>query len=108
MTDQLTKWLKSYDRQVKKYGSLKWNDRAELNTLLKKFTIILSQLEHERTEAHTAHNKILFESGDAVNRALIQANTDVPELYLLRRIMKAGYEIVGAIRSNISSLNKEN
>jgi hypothetical protein len=107
MTDHLTKWLNAYDKEVEKYASLQWNDRAELNTLLKRLTIILSQLEHERSEAHTKHNEILFSFDGAVNRAIIQANHDVPELYLLRRIMDAGYEIVGAIRSNISSLNKE-
>lgn len=107
MSDDITKWLSAYDKEVEKYASLQWNDRAELNTLLKRLTIILSQLEHERSKAHTKHNEILFSFDGAVNRAIIQANHDVPELYLLRRIMEAGYEIVGAIRSNISSLNKE-
>ena len=107
MSDDLIKWLASYDKHVEKYSKLEWNDRAELNALLQRMTIILSQLEHERSEAHTKHNEILFSFDGAVNRAIIQANHDIPELYLLRRIMEAGYEIVGAIRSNISSLNKE-
>jgi hypothetical protein len=107
MSDDLTKWIAAYDKEVKKYSELQWNDRAELNTLLQRMTIILSQLEHERNEAHTKHNGIIFNYDGAVNRAVNQANHDVPELYLLRRIMEAGYEIVGAIRSNISSLNRE-
>ena len=72
-----------------------------------KLGIILSQLEFERSEAHEKHNGILYNYDGPVARANIQADKEVPQLYKLRRIMKAGYEIVGAIRSNISSLNKE-
>lgn len=107
MTEDLNKWLVTYDNEVEKYSKLEWNNRAELNTLLKRITIILSQLEHERSEAHTKHNDIMFHFEGPANRAKITADHDVPELYLLRRVMEAGYEIVGAIRSNISSLNKE-
>ena len=105
---KLKEWLDAYDKEVEKYSRLQWNSRPELNTLLKRLTVILSQLQDERSEAHQKYNGILFNFQEAVNRAIIQADHDVPELYMLRRIMKAGYEIVGSIRSNISSTNKEN
>ena len=107
MMDGLSNWLSAYDKEVERYNGLQCNDRSELNTLLQRLTIILSQLEHERSEAHTKHNSILFNYDGAVSRANIVADHDVPELYMLRRIMQAGYKIVESVRSNISSLNKE-
>jgi len=102
------KWLAVYDELAQKYDSMKWNRLPELNNLLQKFVIVLSQLEHERANAHEKHNEIVFNYEGAVNRAIIEADHDVPELYMLRRIMEAGYQIVGSIRSNISTANKEN
>ena len=107
MKGDLISWLKSYDDRVEFYHELAWNDRAELNTLLKTMTIIMSQLEHFRTEAHKKHNGIMFEMDGPVSKSKIAADHEVPELYHLRRIMEAGYRIVDSIRSNISSLNKE-
>jgi hypothetical protein len=46
-------------------------------------------------------------SGLSVARAENEAHVKVPEMYLLRRVMDAGYEVIGAIRTNISYLKSE-
>ena len=43
----------------------------------------------------------------SVAAATIEANKEVPELYLLRRIMNAAYRVTDSMRSNISTINKE-
>jgi Zn-finger nucleic acid-binding protein len=107
MKGGLIEWLKAYDDRVEFYEGLEWNDRGQLNTLLKEMSIIMSQLEHFRTEAHKKHNGIMYTFEGTSAKAKIKADYEVSELYQLRRIMEAGYRVIDAIRSNISSLNKE-
>ena len=81
-----------------------------LSELLKSFVSALYYLETIRSEVH--HNwqskvKDLIDEGKSVSRAENEAHVAFPEMYRLRRIMDAGYEIVGAIRTNISLLKHE-
>lgn len=92
---------------IETYNSLSVPDAISLSGLLRELTSELFFLEKHRAEFHDKHNAIMFNFDGAVSRATIKANTEVPELYLLRRIMNAAYRVVDALRSNISTLNKE-
>lgn len=81
-----------------------------LSELLKSFVSALYYLETVRSDIHDKWQskvKELIDAGNSVSRAENMAHVEYPEMYRLRRIMEAGYEIVGAIRTNISLLKHE-
>ena len=49
----------------------------------------------------------LIEEGNSVSRATNKTHVDYPAMYQLRHLMKAGYEVLGMIRTNISFLKQE-
>jgi hypothetical protein len=50
----------------------------------------------------------MFRKGkNSVSAQVIIANEEVPELYQLRYVIKAGYECLNAMRSNLTSIRKE-
>ena len=104
--------LEHLAEQVKKYRntSIKVHSGEQLNEILKQLSATLYYLEGERAKYHEQFqdkiNTLVFE-GSTVARAENQAHKDIPELYMLRRIMDAGYEVIGAIRSNLSWLKSE-
>lgn len=75
----------------------------------RKLTGILYFLEGERSQFHQRYEKIIFERKNekSVNAAQNDANHEVPELYLLRRIMDAAYEISAAMASYVSYMKTE-
>ena len=92
---------------VDKYNNLTINSGAELSDLLRRLTCELFYLERFRSDYQEKHNNIMHNEKGAVSKALILANEEVPELYMLRRVMNAAYRVVDALRSNISYIKKE-
>ena len=95
---------------IKKYRTANLMDGECLNTCLQQITATLFYLETERAKVHEKfqqHLNLCVLEGMAVSRAENEANVKYPEMYKLRRIMEAGYECVGAIRSNLSWLKAE-
>mgnify|MGYP007029088788 FL=1 len=85
-------------------------DGHTLSMILKDLSSALYYLETIRAEVHAKWQgkvKELIDEGSSVARSENQAHVAYPEMYELRRIMDAGYEIVGAIRTNISHLKHE-
>jgi len=79
-----------------------------LNQFLKDTSSLLFYLTAERVNAHKKYNAIMFTRGTVkVNAQTVIANEKVPELYELRYIIKAGYECLNAMRSNLVSARKE-
>ena len=83
----------------------------ELNKALKVITSNMYLLELERAKYHEKHQDIMYEltnnQDKPVSKAEIVANKNVPELYLLRRVMNAAYRCSDSIRTNISYMKKE-
>jgi len=76
----------------------------------RKLTGVLVFLETLRSEYKKKFEKIIFiktGEGDSVARATNKAETEVSELYLLRRAMYASYEMSGSMRTYISFLKME-
>lgn len=80
----------------------------QLNKAVKNVSAILFYLTTERINAHKKYNSIMFNRKDiSVAAQTVIANEEVPELYELRYILKAGYECLNAMRSNLVSIRKE-
>ena len=80
----------------------------QLNKSIKNVSSVLFYLTTERINAHKRHNAMMFDRGkNSVAAQTVIANEEVPELYELRHIIKAGYECLNAMRSNLVSIRKE-
>ncbi len=105
------KTLDEVTKIIEAYGSpKKMPDGHTINEYLRKLTTRLYYLETLRTEAKQKHDAIIFQAvneGESVARASNKADNEVPELYLLRRILESGYRCSDAMRSNLSYLKKE-
>jgi hypothetical protein len=102
--ENLTSYIQAYD-------DVSLNDGESLNFLLQKINTTLFYLETERANFKKQYEMKVFDLTTnkkmTVARAINFAEVDVPELYLLRRIMDAGYRCSDAIRTNISFLKSE-
>lgn len=90
---------------IKQYRELDPNDGDGMVECLQQITATLHYLEGERAKYHEqwqsiVHTQVL--SGDSVSRAENKAHVEVPEMYLLRRIMDSAYTTCEAIRSQLS------
>ncbi len=89
---------------------LVFEDIQVLNGLLKNLSGDLFFLEKYRDDYARKYNSLMYgftKDGSSVSGAEIKAKEQVPELYMLRRIMTAGYKCQDAIRTNISYLKTE-
>lgn len=106
----MKKALDHITEQIQQYRKLEVLDGETLNIILQQITGTLFYLETERAKYHDKYqnklNQLILE-GSNVNKAVIVADVEIPELYMLRRIMESAYECVGAIRTNISWLKTE-
>lgn len=104
------KALEHISEQVKKYRAIGVNDGEALVSILQQITTTLFYLEKERAVYHTKFQEVinlLVLEGNSVARAENQAHIRVPEMYLLRHVMTSAYEVVGALRTQISWLKSE-
>ena len=104
------KALNLLSKQIKRYRELRELDGNILTEILQQVTGTLFYLEKERANYHAAWQTIVHQlvlEGKSVSRAENVAHVEVPEMYMLRRIMDSAYEVVGAIRTNISWLKTE-
>lgn len=102
----LKETLDEYNSLIDTYKSLDWDSATEISSLLKDLSCVLAYLEGFRTEYY--HKWIAISSQEnTVSAGERKADIEVPELYMLRRIMTAGYKVLDAMRSNISYAKKE-
>ena len=108
--NDLQKALDHIINQVKLYRKADIMDGETLISILQQITATLHYLETERAKYHNNFqvviNSLILE-GKSVARAENEAHIQVPELYQLRHIMASSYELVGAIRSQISWIKSE-
>ena len=102
--ENLTSYIQAYD-------DVSLNDGESLNFLLQKINTTLFYLENERSIFKKQYEMKVYDLTTdkkmTVARAVNFAEVEVPELYMLRRIMDSGYRISDAIRTNISFLKSE-
>lgn len=103
----LQQLLEEYRGIVNDYYQCDYTQVETIVQLLKQMTCVLASMETLRAEAYQKYNGILFKYTGPVSRREIEANERVPELYMLRRIMTAGYKVVEAMRSNVSFVKME-
>ena len=99
--------LENITRIITDYNNLTINSGAELSQLLKELTCELFYLEKHRSDYNEIHTAIMYQFSGSVAASKIEADNQVPELYMLRRVMNAAYRCVDALRSNISYIKKE-
>ena len=110
MAKDFEKALDLIAKETKTYREASVNDGETLNKCLQQISATLAYLETIRAEYHKEWQGIVFKevlSGLSVARAENEAHVKVPEMYLLRRVMDGSYEVIGAIRTNISYLKSE-
>jgi hypothetical protein len=98
------------DKQVKQYREMQVMDGNKLNEIMQQIVGSLHFLEGVRSEVH--HNwqllvKNKIDEGFSVARAENLAHVEYPLMYKLRHKMNSGYEVVNAIRSNLSWIKTE-
>jgi hypothetical protein len=102
--EKLTSYIQAYD-------DVSLNNGENLNYLLQKINTSLFYLETERSNFKNQYEMKVFDLTTnkkmTVARAINFAEVDVPELYMLRRIMDSAYRCSDAIRTNISFLISE-
>jgi hypothetical protein len=108
--DDLQKALDHLIVNVKQYRNTNTMDGEALVGILQQLTATLFYLEGERAKYHDEFQKIintLVIEGKSVARSENEAHVQIPEMYMLRHIMSSAYEVVGAIRTQISWLKSE-
>ena len=106
----LEKALEHIIENVRKYRSTSVDDGEALVGILQQLTATLFYLEKERACYHTKFQEtinLFIWEGNSVSRSENQAHIQVPEMYMLRHVMSSAYEVVGALRTQISWLKTE-
>ncbi len=105
------KTLATLTEFIQAYDDVSLNDGENLNYLLQKINTTLFYLENERSNFKKQYEIKVFDLTSnkkmTVARAINLAEVDIPELYMLRRIMDSAYRCSDAIRTNISFLKSE-
>jgi hypothetical protein len=103
--------LNNLSMYVDSYDSVSLNDGEQMSQILQKLTVTLFYLETERSAFKKQYEQVVYDlTSDkklSVARALNIAEVQVPELYMMRRIMDSAYRVCDAIRTNISFLKNE-
>ena len=95
---------------IEEYEQSNLKHLGRLNELLQTLTSNLYYLEAQRAEYHDIFQSIIHDLTSkkmSVARAENEAHVKVPEMYLLRRIMDAGYRCADSLRTNISYMKSE-
>jgi len=109
MTD-FEKALENIADNIKEYRGMKNLDGNRLNLILKELTGTLHYLEQFRSDVHNTFQISVKEfqgKGMSNAAAMNESHIKHPEMYQLRHIMNSAYEVVNAIRTNISWLKIE-
>ncbi len=100
--------LSNINNSIDRYNNLPLIDYKELSEILRELTSNLFYLEGIRSDAKRDWNEIYLNSKEtSVKGKEREADMEVHELYMIRRVMTAGYRITDAIRSQISIYKKE-
>lgn len=109
MSDE-EKALVHLDDHIREYRSMHPMNGERLNYLLQQISGTLYYLEEIRSVVHDNYQQKmedLINDGNSVSRSKVKADIEFPLMYRLRRKMDGAYDVIGAMRSNISWLKAE-
>tara|TARA_R100000951_G_scaffold110853_1_gene109188 strand:- start:2155 stop:2484 length:330 start_codon:yes stop_codon:yes gene_type:complete len=90
------------------YESGVWKDQEGLRIIQRDLAIHNYHLTKYNIEAYQKFNTVLFNRGSkSVAAAKVEADEEVPELRMLRKIMGSVDQVLWSIRSEISIIKKE-
>ena len=99
--DKLNEIVKAYYTTTDPHGD-------QLTTWMKDMSAILFYLTTEQIKSHEEWTAKMYDRGDAsVASQTIKCDQEVPELYMLRKIIHAGYKNLDVMRSTLSYLKQE-
>lgn len=108
-TMQLEEILNKINSAVEKYHHLELKMVSDQSEILRDLTTSLFFLESHRVEAYEKWHEAYNLSSEKTNAGKQRdADFQVQELYMIRRIMTGAYKVVDSIRSTISVNRKEN
>ena len=106
----MEKALETISENIRKYRQMDNFNGDELLTILQQIVGTLHYLEGQRAMYYNKWTSVAYQTiqdGEAISKAEKKADLEVPELYMLRHIMKSAYENVGAIRTTLTNLRSE-
>ena len=107
---KLEETLKDLRGYIEIYSDVTLDDGEQLNYLLQKISTTVYFLTEEKSKYKKLYELKIFELTKekmTVSRAVNVAETEYPELYLLRYVIDNANRIIDAIRTNISYLKSE-
>ncbi len=101
--------LKLFYDNVSLYHEASIDDIVAINEAMKNISISLVYLTKERVEFNKKWEAVVFNASKNMSNAAArnQANTEVPELYEIRRVQETGDTLLKAIISHYSRLKNE-
>ena len=102
--------LDNLNTAIETYSNRKAIPGAMLLRINKNINITLCRLAVIRDEYHTKYEKVIFDSiskGDSAAKGTNKAKIEVPELYLLRKVILAAEGISKQISQEVSWLKSE-
>ena len=104
----MNKQLERLNEIVKEYYTCTDPHGEQLTTWMKDISSILFYLTTEQVKAHEKWNGLMYNrEGESVAGQTIKCDEQVPELYMLRKIIHAGYKELDVMRSSLSYLKSE-
>lgn len=103
--------LENLAMYVQAYEDTSLNDGESLNELLRKINVTLFYLQNEQAFYKNKYDFMIYELTTdkkmTVARAVNFADVNIPEFYLIRKIVEAGIRCQDSIRTNISYIKFE-
>lgn len=100
--------LKNIRDAITDYELLELVDTKRQSECLRKLSCNLYYLEGERVNAYNKWLGVYYECNETSNAAKEKrADSEVQELYLIRRVMTGGHNALQSLRSTISNYKKE-
>lgn len=92
---------------ISHYQSGAYIDLEHLRRMLRSLSGCHAIITKENIEAYNRHNGIMYNFDGSAARAKIEADKEVPELRMTRKIIDTIDKTYGAIRSEISILKQD-
>lgn len=99
--------LKKASEIVELYESGEWIHEEKLRELLRSLSGCHYAITTENINAYKEHNTILYNHDGSVARANIEADNEVPQLRMSRKILESINHVLWSMRSELSIIKSE-
>lgn len=104
----LQETLEELTKSIHSYRETPFDELHQIAEIMKDIAILLYDLTRHKVKYKKNWNQVCFENRDmSVAAAEREANIKVPELDLIRQVMRAGNNALDTIRSHVSLLKAE-